>query len=92
MCLEKFGIQIVFAHSPETKGRVERAFKNTSGSPGARITKSLNIVKVPDLVNIKTHFQLLNINAPVFSRKSTPDRLNPLSFSSQAVRLLNSSL
>lgn len=27
MCLEKFGIQIVFAHSPEAKGRVERAFK-----------------------------------------------------------------
>lgn len=27
MCLEKFGIQIVFAHSPEAKGRVERAFR-----------------------------------------------------------------
>lgn len=26
-CLEKFSIQIVFAHSPEAKGRVERAFR-----------------------------------------------------------------
>ncbi len=51
-CLLKFNIHTIFAHSPEAKGRVERAFKTLQD----RVPPEMRLAKIKNISEANKHF------------------------------------
>ena len=62
-CLLTFGIHIIFAHSPEAKGRVERAFKTLQD----RLVADMRLARIKTISEANSYFN--EIFLPEFRKK-----------------------